>query len=89
MEGVAAVGVDHFDTGGTEISLLLCAEFLRLCIQREGACIPGFIRVAGESPVILHDLVGHIRIADRRSIVEMKKVIQIADLHLIRRMSRV
>ena len=89
VERVASVGIDHFDACGTEISLLLCAEFLGLCVQRESPFIPGLIRVAGEPPVILHNLIGHICIADRRSIVEMKKVIQIADLHLIRRMSRV
>ena len=87
MERIAAVSVNDFNACSTEVSLLLRSEFLRLGIQREGALVPGFVRVAGKATVILHNLVGHIRILDRRSVIKMKEIIQIANLHLIRRMS--
>ena len=83
MVGIASVTVDHFDAGRPEVSLLLGGEFLRLGVQGKGPGIPGFIRVAGKSPVILHDLIIHILIRNGRAIIQMQQIVQIADFHLI------
>jgi hypothetical protein len=83
MEGITSVSVYNFDAGGAEVSLLLGGEFLGLCVQGKGTGISGFVWISGKAPVVLHDLVTHICIADRRSIIEMKEIIQISDFHLI------
>ena len=83
VKRVAAVTVYHLDAGCAEISLLLCGEFLGLGVQGEGAGVPGLVGIAGKAPVVLHDLVAHIRVLYGGAVIKMEKIVQVADLHLV------
>jgi hypothetical protein len=82
--GIASVSIDDLNAGGTEIPLAVGREFLGLGIQGKGAGIPGFVRVAGKAPVILHDLIAQVFIRHGRAVIKVQKIVQIADLHLVR-----